>query len=54
MTENDSMVTSATAEQIMELLDQLERSGRGGVSECGEEGSVMVHCKTCTGELHSV
>ena len=50
-----STIGSTTAEQIMELLDQLERSGRGDVNECEGEGSpVMVHCKTCKGELLAV
>lgn len=57
MIKDESHVTSETAEQIMALLDQLERSGRGSYGEGGGGGGgdgVMVHCRTCTGELLTV
>lgn len=44
MTEDESHVTTATAEQIMELLDQLEESA-------SVAGDVVMECRHCTGEL---
>ena len=42
-------VTNETAEQIIELLDRLEKSGnvQNGTME-------LMHCKTCTGQLQSL
>ena len=53
VTDGDSPVTTATAEQIMELLDQLESNSHlTGVEENG--GEVMVQCRHCTGPLLTV
>lgn len=49
VTEEESHVTTATAEQIMELLDQMEMTFESG-SGSGSEG-VIVQCRHCTGEL---
>ena len=47
-------MTTATAEQIMELLDQLEMTagsdGGGLDGYCSDEGPV-VHCNMCTGQV---
>ena len=64
--EDESVMETATAEQIMELLDQLEmtsshqsEAGRGGgrregKEEVEEEEEVIVQCRHCTGELQAV
>ena len=45
--DDDSPVTTATAEQIMQLLDQLDSGSHTGVA-------VVVPCQCCTGEVISV
>ena len=50
MTEDESHVTTATVEQIMELLDQLE----GEWSDGDNERTILVNCNFCTGELMTV
>ena len=52
MTEEDSYTTTSTAEQIMELLDQLESTTN--LHETAGSGGVVVQCKHCTGELQAV
>lgn len=53
MTEEGSHMTTSTAEQIIELLDQL-----GSTTNLHETGSgsndVIVHCRHCAGELQAV
>jgi len=47
--ESSCMGTNETAEQIIELLDRLEKSG--GVLNGTKD---LMHCKTCTGQLQSL
>lgn len=50
VTEEGSHVTTATAEQIMELLDQLDLTS-SLVERGRSSGEVVVQCRQCTGEL---
>ena len=51
--EGETPVTTATAEQIMELLDQLEVGSNSHYHKAGVR-EVMVTCRHCTGELVTV
>lgn len=54
--DDSSHLTNTTAEQIIELLDRLEMAGSDGQSRNNESKTtdLLMHCKTCTGQLESV
>ncbi len=57
VSDDGSRVTNETAEQIIELLDKLEKSGVVEGQMTGRKNDstdFTIYCKTCTGQLQSI